>query len=1063
MSNYNSTKNIVDIPSFNLQANPFSFSYEKCNFSYSLGKIITIWDIHNDTKIYTNSSYSPIKEIKQFRGGKYLLTLELVEKEFILSLYSNQNNSITYFNEKKVKLPINKEDIKRIAIIDINPRNEFIIMISAYEQKSYIFHGSIDKQTLEISASLYKKIDIKQKIKKSLIIWDKLWLICSNSSLICTVDLNLSNSSIIYQIENSQRDFISDSLVIIDKANKKNDIAILTKSGECFIYDCFYRLIRKINYDDYFISSISLYDGTLFVGTKESNIIAFDTMNYNERYILDLSSNYYSSMIKNLFVLEQKDLFIISLEIGYIIKGSISALLKKKKGFDITPISISHSSYISSINAPSNQADSPFYFFTIGMDGSIYKWYYRGDIWTNYSFRSDAKFTAAKIHPKYQNLLYVGDNFGNMFVFNVDSDEIRITNKFKVANCAVDQISFDENKDNIVAIGYSNGMIMIYRVEENQGIFLVRLCDDYMEDHIIEQKKKMNYIKSFVYFFKYETKKCIYLSKENTLSISNFNYINNQIVKMIEDEISYEKKNLIINDIKIHPSEKYAIILLNNNQIDIRETKNYSTSGVIDLKGGYGLNFIIDTSGEFIFVNEEKEQNKIIEVFELKKGKKIDEIKDLFNVSKFSILKDGKYIMLCGFDGSMCILNNIQKIKRAIFNYKDEERTKSQEYIWDKFDITYEYERTILKEIMKEKNVNKKDKENKTFILNEEVILHNTKNKYSNTYPTIQRKNDTNNDIYNENNAENPKKVDNKIRQKNNYDKMIVNNMNNIYNSQTIPSSVYNNKTQESFRNHNEKVNETWNKNHQYSKIGFEHRNFVSLNADPSIFPVSQMHILEKVDKNYLKSQSLKYPKMMTNLVENASKKQQDSIRYSNINNAIKNVLQPPVQSQTYRQSSNYNNISNSNNISIRSNRYNKGNEDNNYSQNNKSYHSQRNNESISSKNSYYINNNIGNIQSKNKRFNEPDTIDNMTNNSLTYNRSITKDIENSVSRVNQTTTNNGNNINNMSKKDNYEDFSIISTISRNGKYSIADDIDYISDGIERFEYENRNILKNAK
>ena len=135
--------------------------------------------------------------------------------------------------------------------------------------------------------------------------------------------------------------------------------------------------------------------------------------------------------------------------------------------------------------------------------------------------------------------------------------------------------------------------------------------------------------------------------------------------------------------------------------------------------------------------------------------------------------------------------------------------------------------------------------------------------------------------------------------------------MNNIYNSQTIPSSVYNNKTQESFRNHNEKVNETWNKNHQYSKIGFEHRNFVSLNADPSIFPVSQMHILEKVDKNYLKSQSLKYPKMMTNLVENASKKQQDSIRYSNINNAIKNVLQPPVQSQTYRQSSNYNNISN--------------------------------------------------------------------------------------------------------------------------------------------------------
>lgn len=1042
MSNYNSTENIVDIPSFNLQANPFSFSYEQCSFSYSLGKIIAIWNINNDTKIYTNSSYFSVNEIKQFRGGKYILTLELGEKEFILSLYTNHNNSITYINEKKVKLPLNKEDIKKISIIDVSPRNEFIVMIYAYEQKYYIFHGSINKQTLDINASLYRKIDIKQKIKKSLIIWNNLWLICSNSSLICTVDLSQSNSSIIYQIENFQNDFISDSLLTIDKANNKYDVAILTKTGRCIIYDCFYRTIQKIDYDEYFISSISLYDGTLFLGTKESTIIAFDTINYNERYTLDLSSNYYSSIIKYLFVLEQKDLFIVSLDNGYILKGSISVLLKKKKGLDITPISISHSSCISSIDTPYNQSDSPFSFFTISMDGSIYKWYYRGDIWTNYSFRIDAKFTAAKIHPKYQNLLYVGDSFGNMFAFNVDGDEIKIANKFKVANCAVDQISFDENKDNIVAIGYSNGMIMLYRVEKNQGIFLIRLCDEFMEDYTIEKKKKMNFIKSFVHFFKYETNKCIYLSRENTLSISNFNYINNQIVKMIEEEISYEAKHLLINDIKIHPSEKYAIILLNNNQIDIREMQNYSTSGVIDLKDNYGFNFIIDTSGEFIFINEEKDQNKIIEVFDIKKGKKIEEIKNLFNISKFSIMKDGKYIMLCGFDGSMCIMNNIPKIKRAIFNYRDEERTKSQEYIWNKFDIKYEYERTLLKEVIKEKDINKK-KESKKSILNENALIDNTQNIYSKTYPTIQRKKESHNEVKIEKNVENPKKIDNKTNQR------IINN--NIFSSQTIPSTVYNNKTQESFRNHNEKVNEKWNKNHQYSKIGFENSNFVSLNPDPSIFPISQMPVLEKVDKNYLKSQSLKYPKMMTNLVENASKKKQDSIRFSNINKAIKNVLQHPLPSQTFRQSSNNSNCNNTRN------------EDKTYSQNNKSYYSQRNNESISSKNSYYINNNIENIHFKSKRFNEPDTIDNMTNNSITYNKSITKDIENSVSQVNKTTINNGNDMNNLSKKDNYEDFSIISTISRNGKYSVADDIDYISDGIEKFEYENRNILKNAK
>ena len=46
-----SAQNIIDIPSINIDKNPFSFSIESTILSYAIGNIITIWNIERDSKL----------------------------------------------------------------------------------------------------------------------------------------------------------------------------------------------------------------------------------------------------------------------------------------------------------------------------------------------------------------------------------------------------------------------------------------------------------------------------------------------------------------------------------------------------------------------------------------------------------------------------------------------------------------------------------------------------------------------------------------------------------------------------------------------------------------------------------------------------------------------------------------------------------------------------------------------------------------------------------------------------------------------------------------------------
>ena len=953
-----SAPNIIDIPSINIDKNPFSFSIESTILSYSIGNIITLWNIERDSKQYINSNETSVRDMKLFKHGRYLLTLELSANTLLLSLYET-NPTLSFISDTKVPLSIPPTDIKRMSFIDITPSLEFVLIVTSNDHTGYLYNGSINKQTLEVSCGLYSKVNIKNKIKKCLFIWNKLWLVCANRSLICTVDLQKGKTNIIYQTYNPKEDYVYSSLTLIDSGDKYTT-AICTKAGTCIIYSFDYRIIRQISYDDYYITSLSYFDGTLSMGTKECCLISYDTITLREKYIIDISSREYSSPISHSFLNEQTDSLILFLSNGTILKEKVSSLLKKSNTNPISVLLSSHSNTITSIATTSS--DSQIVFYTVGLDGALAKWFYRGDRWSNLQFRmGETAFTFCGLHPKYQNELYVGDRLGTVYVFDVDSD-IRVAKRFKVANFRIDRIAFDENRDNIIGVGFANGMVMLYRVEDGQAVFMIKICDDFRDESV----SKGNLIKSYIHFFKYEENKCIYLSKEDTISISNFNYINNSMVNLIEEEISYKQYNTVIYDIKVHPSEKFVLVLLDNRQIDIRDLTNFATVGVIDIEENIACNITVDISGEYVLVNGEN----AIAVYSVMKGKKAEEIKGIFDVGQFTMVKDGRYLVLCGNEGSVCIMNNVQRIKRKIFNFRDEERKNNSWQLWDKFDILYDKERTVIKKVNKVQT--KKS--------NEVIIHHSNKtNKHNEMY-------------INDSTRESQKNIP-----------IHYNTCTNIYTSQTIPSSVYNNKTLESYRCHTQANNTTWKKNHQ-------NLNSVTLTKDPSIFPVSQAPTIEKVDQRYLASQSLAYPRVIPTIVEKASKKQQDSIRYTNISNAIKNVLVSSHQSNTYRP-----NQTQSANTSM-------------------------------SNSSYYINNNIDNIRSRKRKQNDPETIDNITINSVT-NHSVS---ESAGNKNNVTVT----------KKENYEDFSIISTISKNGRFSIADDIDYISDGIERFEQENRNYIK---
>ena len=126
-----------------------------------------------------------------------------------------------------------------------------------------------------------------------------------------------------------------------------------------------------------------------------------------------------------------------------------------------------------------------------------------------------------------------------------------------------------------------------------------------------------------------------------------------------------------ILDIKVHPCQKYLFILLSSNQVDIRDLEDINIRiGVIDLFQYQKTNKInFDVSGDLmIFSNKDS-----LYMYHLRKNKIYKEISHIFDISFCDITKDGRYIILCGNNGIICILSNYDDIKCIIYNYKDAE------------------------------------------------------------------------------------------------------------------------------------------------------------------------------------------------------------------------------------------------------------------------------------------------------------------------------------------------------------------------------------------------------
>ena len=306
-------------------------------------------------------------------------------------------------------------------------------------------------------------------------------------------------------------------------------------------------------------------------------------------------------------------------------------------------------------------------FFTCGDDDKIFKWYFRGDNYVNENYIEvpEARFTAIALHPKYQNCLYIGDYLGRVIVLDINSK--KILKQFRVANEAVSSFGFSKNFENLITIGYSNGMIMMYY----NGVY---------QATITNEKKETEKFKSFCYFSDDNT--LIYKEDNNNLLVSQINFINNKTIFIPKDQVNYRKIEII--DIQLHPSEKYLGILLSNNRIDLRDVDDIrNTLGVIYFGDDNFINgFCFDISGKFMLVATD-EFVKVVDV--TKAGQELTTI-EVKRVNLVRVAENGRHVILFSKDGAMLVCENDKVVKGEIFDFRDREVQEGKS-VWNSFTI----------------------------------------------------------------------------------------------------------------------------------------------------------------------------------------------------------------------------------------------------------------------------------------------------------------------------------------------------------------------------------------
>ena len=1129
--------NIENIFGFNPDKICYDISYERDKLCYASGNLIIIKRLFDNKSIFGKGTGNEIKTIKFFKRGKFIITTEinLKENKLVIAVYDIQNGINLY---KNINVNINEfcgVKIKKI-FFDLNERLDFIITLLNENNEMILFKGRLVKDLLDISCNYFTSINgLDISIKYIKFIFEYNWLICAGKEKIFSIRISLHKDNqegngfqIINQLSKRPFQFIPKSINIIRNTYKNNyqfnpyndpiKISVLCSNGRCYIYSFELELLKEIslntiendinlndeeeNYDYiYNFTYMTYYEGIIILGSNDDLIYVYDSFSYNKKYVInitELNDNLIISPFSFVYVNEKNNLLYIILLNGQTFFGNLSSILYKKKG-SLILLPYGHKNRINSLDiCLFENEENNIAFYTISEDGPLIKTYYDGVKFNNKAFNQEKiKFTTCKINPKYNNLLFVGDEIGNLYIFNINNDDLSLLKKEKIANFKIDSINFN-NTINIdyICIGFDSGTLIIYNIDiqKYKFDFLLKVCDDFRQNLIIKDK-----IHSFIYFYpEVDDNRICYLSNENSVSIGNLNSINNNLILMNEANYSYNiDKFGYILDIKVHPCQKYLFILLSSNQVDIRDLEDINIRiGVIDLFQYQKTNKInFDVSGDLmIFSNKDS-----LYMYHLRKNKIYKEISHIFDISFCDITKDGRYIILCGNNGIICILSNYDDIKCIIYNYKDAEIKYGIKKIKKMFYL--DLNDVLLKErkISKIKNDNVKS-ENGQYQL--EVQRQNNE-KYRTSLESF-----------------NPENQNKTFKQKEHFPSY-SNNINYISNNTLQKINIIKdfNKTKfnSSFDKRNKmyipekQLNQTFNQknNLNYKKDVFQNygrktntlrNNVITLNKDPSIFPINQNPIIQKIDKDYyMNSKSMIAPPITSNLIEKISKKNQDNIRFQNISNAVNDILGPNYEREKKikNENSNFQNENLKNHIQVNQpqinyekyqtmninksfnsnySRNDEGNNSNlinkNNNNNSQSYRETYSNDSsfysrITNNANYYINHGIENR--KKNILPDDDSIDNLNeeleyeynNNeeSLTSNSNSRKKINDNMSldNISKDVSNNY-----SISKHNYSkhDYSVINSYSKNSNNSIVDDIDNVERDIEIFEKTYRNFIK---
>ncbi len=1133
-------KKIEDFYGFNPNKMIYDISDEKDKICFNSGNIIIQKSFLDSNNIlFGESSGNTIKTIKFIKRGKYIITTEIngSENNLIILVYQIQNNIILYH---KTKIDINEYSTlhNKNVFFDINSNLEFIICLLNENNEILIFKGKLEKDSLSIFCEYFCIINrLEMSIKLIKFIFEYNLLICTSKEKIISIKLNESNDNeansfeIMNKISNDSFNYIPKSMkILMDNIEIKNNlieeknqikIIILCTNGKSHIYSTELNLLKEIslntiensyNLDDeeenfdliYNFSYLSISEGIIILGGEDSKIYIYDSISYNQKYtinISELNDKSIMSKISFIYINEKSDIIYIILFNGQIFSGKLSLILYKKPG-SLKLLSYGHKNKIISLDISSyDNENNNNAFYTISQNGPLIKTYFNGSKFTNLIYNNEKiKFTTCKINPKYNNLLYAGDEMGNLYIFDIDNRKFELINIDKIANFKIDSISFSNNiKNDYLSIGFDSGMITIHdiNIQDYKCDFILKVCDDFNNNF---NKEKIN---SFCYFYEDNDNRICYLSKENSIMVGNLNSINNNIILMNEANYSYNiSKFGYILDIKIHPSKKYIFILLSSYQIDVRNLDNINVRiGILDLFQYKKVNKIdFDISGDFmIYSNYDN-----LYIYNLRKNKVYKEINKLFDMSFCKFTNDGRYFILCGNNGSFCIMLNYNDIKNLIYNYKDAEIKYGIKKVREMFNLQLD------DHLLKERNINKKKiihphEENKEQKI--EKIKHSNTQQYfidNNNFNFIQKKNLQKIHIMDDYKKTKDNFATNQFNNQNLYLSQNYQNQNiplqqdftysnnNLIQSQRIPQNNinYNNTNQfiQNQRNLNynnsnqliqseripEKIYDINNSNNNLirtfqSQRIYPNSNYITLNKDPSIFPINQKSTIKKINRNnYTNSNNMLYPTITSDIVETSSKQNQNDIRIKNISKAVFEMSKPNIEKERYQL--------------IRNQRTNQEifkKQSQVYSQNNDRF------KNIIPKDSFKQNYNINNEEFKN--INQKETFNNINNfNQNTSNKNFNSDFNNiNNSNYNEKKQNNKNSNQDLKIRKNYtqnykvdlekfENESYYSRFTNNGSYYINngidnkkrnilpddDSIDNIIEEVSNNSFENKNIQK---